>query len=66
MKSSGRELAPNQNTAFHLGNRASVFPPAYGLASHRDDLAKRASLLSYQYERDVNFYSKTISRRDHS
>ena len=72
MKSSGRELARNQNAAFHLGNQAGVFigrifiPSNYDLTSHRDDLAKQASLLSYQYELDVNFYSKSISRRDYS
>ena len=37
MKSARRELAPNQNTAFHPGNRAGVFiwrifiPPTYDL-----------------------------------
>ena len=51
MKLARSELAPNQNTAFHLGNRAGVFiwrifiPPTYDLASHRRDLGKRASSL---------------------
>ena len=41
MKSARRELAPNQNTAFHPGNQAGVFiwrifiPPTYDLTSHR-------------------------------
>ena len=52
MKSARRELAPNQNTAFHPGNRAGVFiwrifiPPTYDLASRRRDLGKRASSLT--------------------
>ena len=46
MKSARRELAPNQNTAFHPSNQASVFiwrifiPPTNDLASHRRDLGK--------------------------
>ena len=69
MKSARRELAPNQNAAFHPGNRAGVFiwrifiPPADDLASPRRDL--EVSQLAYSYERDVNFDSKTIRRRDH-
>ena len=53
MKSAGSVLAPNQNTTFHLGNRAGVFtwrifiPLTYDLASHRRDLGKRASSLSH-------------------
>ena len=49
MKSARSKLAPNQNTTFHLGNRADVFVwrifilPTYDLASHRRDLGKRAS-----------------------
>ena len=53
MESTGSELKPNQNTAFHLGNRASVFTwrifisPTHDLASYRRDLGKRASSLSH-------------------
>ena len=53
MESTGSELKPNQNAAFHLGNRASVFTwrifisPTYDLASYRRDLGKRASSLSH-------------------
>ena len=53
MKSTGGELTPNQNVAFHLGNRAGVFiwrifiSPTYNLASYRRDLGKRASSLSH-------------------
>ena len=53
MKSTGGELTPNQNTAFHLGNQAGVFiwrifiSPTYDLASYRRDLGKRASSLSH-------------------
>ena len=53
MKSARSELSPNQNTAFHLGNRAGVFiwrifiPPTYDLASQRRDLGKRASSLTH-------------------
>ena len=49
MKPTGGELTPNQNAAFHLGNRAGVFiwrifiSPTYDIASHRRDLGKRAS-----------------------
>ena len=48
MKSAGSELAPSQNTAFHLGNQVNVFiwrifiPSTYDLAFHR-----RASSLNY-------------------
>ena len=44
MKSARSELAPNQNTVFHPGNRAGVFirrifiPPTYDLASHRHSI----------------------------
>ena len=53
VKSTRRELAPNQNTAFHPGNRADVFiwrifiPPTYDLASHRRDLGKWATSLTH-------------------
>ena len=52
MKSARSELAPKQNTAFYLGNRASVFiwrifiPPTYDHACQRRDLGKRASSLT--------------------
>ena len=53
MKSTGSELTPNQDTAFHLANRAGVFiwriliSPTYDLASHRRYLGKRASSFSH-------------------
>ena len=53
MKSARSELAPHQNTAFHLGNRAGVFiwrifiPPTYDLASQRQYLGKRASSFTH-------------------
>ena len=53
MESTGSELMPNQNTAFHLGNRAGVFiwrifvSPTYDLDSYRRDVGKRASSLSH-------------------
>ena len=52
MKSPGSELAPNQNTAFHLGNQVDMFiwrtfiPFTYDLASDRQDLGKQASSLT--------------------
>ena len=54
------KLAPNQNTAFHLGNRARL--PMTCLSQTR---SRQASQLAYSYERDFNFYSKTTTSRDH-